>query len=163
MAILKRHKSDSMTAERVMTRDVASCSPSDTLNHAAQLMWERDCGVIPVVQDDRVVGMVTDRDCCMAAYTKGRRLDEISVGEIMANDVKCCTPDERVADVERRMSEFQIRRMPVVLDGGRLVGILSMNDLALAAERGMAGPEEVAETLAQISHHRGRPQPLAAE
>ena len=151
-----------MRAEQVMTRDVATCAPSDTLNRAAQLMWERDCGVIPVVDDERVVGVLTDRDCCMAAYTKGRRLDDISVGEVMSSDVKSCSPDEAVGDVETRMSKFQIRRMPVLSDG-QLVGILSMNDLALAVERGMAEPEAVVETLAHISHHRGRPQPVAAE
>ena len=151
-----------MRVSEIMTRDVSCCSASDTLNRAAQLMWERDCGVIPVVDDGGVIGMVTDRDCCMGSYTKGRRLDEIQVGEIMARDVKSCDPDERLADVEERMRHFQIRRMPVT-SNGQLMGIVSLNDIALAAERGQATAEEIASTLAGVSHHRGQPQPLAAE
>lgn len=153
MGILKRSDTDSMRAEHVMTSDVVTCGSHDTLNRAAQLMWERDCGIVPVVDGDRVVGMITDRDCCMAAYTQGRRLDEIPVWEAMSVDVKSCGADEPVADVEARMSAYQIRRMPVVRDE-KLVGIISMNDLALAVERGMAEPEEVVETLAHICHHR---------
>jgi len=125
-------------------------------------MWEHDCGVIPVVNGDNVVGMITDRDCCMAAYTKGGRLDEIPVEEVMARDVKSCAPGDAIARAEERMSRNQIRRIPVLADG-KLAGIVSMNDIALAADRGQANPAELAETLAAICHHRDEPQSLAAE
>jgi CBS domain-containing protein len=151
-----------MRVDDIMTRDVAACAQDDTLNRAAELMWERDCGVIPVREGKRVVGVVTDRDCCMAAYTKGRRLDEIGVGETMSREVNACAPGDTLAEVERRMAQFQIRRMPVLNDG-HLVGIVSMNDIALAAQRGQASPDEIAETLAAVCRHRGQPQPLAAE
>ena len=162
MATLRETRGDSMRVDDIMTRDVAACAQDDTLNRAAELMWERDCGVIPVREGKRVVGVVTDRDCCMAAYTKGRRLDEIGVGETMSRDVKACAPGNTLAEVERRMAQFQIRRMPVLNDG-HLVGIVSMNDIALAAQRGQASPDEIAETLAAVCRHRGQPQPLAAE
>lgn len=140
----------------IMTKDVAFCSPDDTLERAARAMWERDCGVVPVLRGDRVIGMITDRDCCMAAYTKGRRLDEIRVDEVMARHVMSCAPDDSLDRVEERLRQFQIRRMPVVA-GDRMVGIVSLNDLALAAERGQENPSELAGTLAGISHHRHRP------
>jgi len=79
-----------MKAEKIMTREVASCRPDDTLNDAARIMWERDCGFVPVTAEDsggRVVGIVTDRDLCMAAYTRGQRLADIRVGEVMSTGV----------------------------------------------------------------------------
>ena len=171
MAIFQKKPNErgtTMTVEQIMTRDVVCCSPDDSLSRAAQLMWERDCGCIPVVQDQRVVGMITDRDCCMAAYTKGLPLHQVGVREVMAKDVKCASPREAIATVEDRMARYQIRRMPVVDDGGLVVGLLSLNDVALAVERGggragFPSESEVADTLASISQHRGRPQPLAAE
>lgn len=160
MAKIKWKKGQAVRAQDIMTTDVASCAPHDTLEQAARLMWERDCGVVPVLQDDRVVGMITDRDCCMAAFTKGRRLDEIAVEEAMARDIVSCEPDEGLDRVEERLRQHQIRRMPV-LRGDELVGIVSLNDLALATERGQEDAEELAGTLASISHHR--PRPVAAE
>ncbi len=157
-----------MTVENIMTRDVTCCGPDETLDRAAQIMWERDCGCVPVLSDGRVVGMITDRDCCMAAYTKGQPLSAIRVGDAMAREVRFCGPREGLATVEERMREYQIRRMPVIEDDGRLVGIVSLNDLALAAERGRGQTgfpttAEIFDTLAVISHHRGRPQQLEAE
>lgn len=160
MPRIKLRKDPPVKVRDIMTTDVACCAPGDSLEHAARLMWERDCGVVPVVDGSRVVGMVTDRDCCMAAFTKGRRLDEIPVDEVMARQVKSCVPDDKLDQIERQLRQFQIRRMPVI-SAGKLVGIISLNDLALAAERGQEAPEELAGTLATISQHRHRP--VAAE
>lgn len=150
-----------MKIESIMSRDCASCGPDETLDRAAQIMWERDVGIVPVVDEQRrVLGVVTDRDLCMAAYTRGASLRDIRIGEVMTNrDLQTCEPGDDLQTAERRMREHQIRRI-LVVEHGRLVGILSLNDLALAANqrqrRGEAGPsaDEVAETLAAISEHR---------
>lgn len=149
-----------MQVEKIMTRDVASCTASDSLNRAAQLMWEHDCGCIPVVDGDKkLVGIVTDRDLTMAAYTQGKALAQIAVGDVMAHELHTCSAPETVAEVESRMREAQVRRLPVIDASGMLVGIVSLNDLALEAarERGRHAERsqtEVARTLAEVSRHR---------
>jgi CBS-domain-containing membrane protein len=145
-----------MKVKDVMVRDVKACSPHDTLNRAAQLMWDHDCGVVPVIDsEDRVVGVITDRDACMGAYTKGRALSAIRVDEVMSRDVKSCRSEDAVADVEETMRKNRIRRVPVTDPLGRLSGIVSMSDLARrSAQRSKASdgfaPAEVGETLASV-------------
>lgn len=150
-----------MKAKELMTKAPVSCTTHDDANRAAQLMWDHDCGFV-VVQDPegRVAGVVTDRDLCMAAYTRGLPLALIRVIDVMARDVKSCAPDEELANVALKMRLHQIRRLPVVDAAGKLVGVLSLNDVArrAALERGNARPrvteELVAETLAVISRLR---------
>jgi CBS domain-containing protein len=148
-----------MKVEQIMTRPVVSCAPDDTLHRAAQLMWENDCGCLPVVDASaRVVGMVTDRDACMAAYTKGAPLWDIRVADVMTRDVATCGPGDDIASVEQEMGTRQIRRVPVVRDR-ELVAMISLNDLALATQqgngkRGSPTAKELAATLADISRHR---------
>jgi CBS domain-containing protein len=147
-----------MIVERIMTRQVACCGPNDTLERAAQLMWDYDCGLIPVVEGDgRIVGVVTDRDACMAAYTKGQPLSSIYTRDVMSRHVRSCRSNDELAMVEQRMRLYRVRRMPVV-ENDRIVGVVSLNDLALAAERGhgkqgFPSAEEVVHTLAAICEH----------
>jgi CBS-domain-containing membrane protein len=119
-----------------MTTEVVSCGPQDTLAHAAQLMWDRDIGCVAVADESRrVIGMITDRDICMAALIQARTLDAIDVDSAMAHQVVLCTAREDVACVERRMAAAQVRRIPVVDDDGCLLGVLAVADLA----RGFVG------------------------
>jgi CBS domain-containing protein len=148
-----------MDVETLMTRDVGYCAPDDAMATAARIMWERDCGIVPVVDPGtgRLVGVVTDRDLCMAAYTRDERLSRMRVREAMSARVFTCHPHEEVAAAHDRMRANQVRRLPVVDGEERLVGILSLNDLAChaaspAATR--AEKREVAETLASICRHR---------
>jgi CBS domain-containing protein len=143
-----------------MHSDVAACRPEETMAAAAQIMWEHDCGVVPVVDPDgRVVGIVTDRDLCMAAYTKGRPLAQMRVGEAMQAPVFCCGEEDSRAAIHATMRRHQVRRIPVTDRDGRLVGIVSLNDLVLdaaAAESGVRTQRisEVVETLSAICRHR---------
>jgi CBS domain-containing protein len=127
-------------AEPTRVRDVMSgaprkCFPSDSLNRAAQLMWEGDCGALPVVDhDDAVIGMVTDRDVCMAAYTRGVALSELPVSSAMSTAVASCTPTSTLRSVMDLMAMHQVRRVPVVSDDGKLVGIVSLADIARLAQ-----------------------------
>jgi CBS domain-containing protein len=149
-----------MNVEKLMSRDVASCRPDDSMALAARAMWDRDCGVVPVVDDDRkLIGIVTDRDICIAALTKGRTLEDMAVGEVMRKKVYSCRPNQSLRAVNALMQEFQVRRLPVVDARGRLVGIVSINDLAVAAaatedEERVERMCQVAETLAAICQHR---------
>ena len=152
-----------MRVEQLMSKDVSSCDAEDTLNRAAEILWERDCGAVPVVaraSQGRVVAVITDRDICMAAYTTGRPLAGLHVYDAMSRALHTCTPGDTVADAEAIMRENQVRRLPVVDDAGNLAGILSLADLARAAEqqRGKRSPQigekEVTRLLEAISSPR---------
>ena len=144
-----------MKVQHVMTKDVRCCRPDDDLASAARLLWTGDCGVLPIVVGEgrRVVGMLTDRDVCMAAWTQGRPLSEIPVEVAMAQDVVTCRPEDDVSEVLARLRTRHVRRLPVVDDAGQLLGVISLVDIARAAE----GPgasctlADVATTLVAIS------------
>lgn len=137
----------------VMSSKVCSCSLEDSLNRAAQLMWEGDCGIIPVTDQGKVVGLVTDRDICMASYTQGRRLGDMSVASAMSQQVFSCAPDDSIGDALAVMAEKRIRRLPVLAGNGELVGMLTLTDLArFARSAGSAHVDAaLAETLGAIS------------
>ena len=123
-----------MLVRNLMTQNPRSCHANDNLDAAARVMWETDCGAVPIVDDGgHVVGIVTDRDICMAAYTQGQPLWSIPVGVAMARDVITCSSDDDVDVAERSMCDARIRRLPVVDADQRLVGMLSLNDLAREA------------------------------
>ncbi|MSR47018.1 MAG: CBS domain-containing protein [Planctomycetes bacterium] len=125
-------------------------------------MWERDCGALVVVHaNGTVAGMVTDRDACIAAWTQGRALRDIVVGSAMAFDVVKCRADENVATITRRMAERQVRRLPVVDDDNRPIGVVSLCDVAREAATqhgfGDGSARRLAETLATVTR-----RPIAA-
>ena len=159
-----------MRVRDCMTTDLVTCHPEDSDAHAAQLMWERDCGVLPVVDEsDRIVGMVTDRDICMGAYTKGETFSTLRVRDAMASEVHHCSPADTLEDALNVMARFQVRRIPVVDDDQHLVGLLSMNDVTLAIDQLRDRSEKdylttaALETLAAICIPRqaGSPRPLS--
>jgi CBS domain-containing protein len=122
--------------EQTRVRDLMSpspitCRPADDLRLAAQRMWEGDFGVLPVVDEARKpVGILTDRDICMAAYTRGRALAELSVADAMSRGVRTCKPSHSLRSAMDLMVTHQVRRLPVVSDEGTLVGIVSLADIA---------------------------------
>jgi CBS domain-containing protein len=126
-----------MNVEHLMTRDVESCTPEKDLAHAAMIMWRRDCGFVPVVEKPggRFVGVITDRDICIATATKHASPDSVRVGTVMNPRAITCAASDDVQTAMSRMSEGQVRRLPVLDKEGRLSGVLALNDLALAAER----------------------------
>jgi CBS domain-containing protein len=127
-----------MKVQEVMTKDVEACTADSSLAVAAAIMWRNDCGVVPVVEetDRRVIGVITDRDICMACATRDRRPAEIRVGEVITGQVFSCTPRGEVKTALRTMAEQRVRRLPVVGPKGALVGMLSLNDIVLNAPRG---------------------------
>jgi CBS domain-containing protein len=119
-----------MQIAEIMSRDVQLASPKQTVQEAARLMVELDVGAIPVADNDRLVGMLTDRDICVRAVAAGKSPKECRVGEVMSADVKYVFEDETTEDLARNMSTLQVRRMPVLNREKRLVGIVSIGDLA---------------------------------
>jgi CBS domain-containing protein len=145
-----------------MKQQVKTCHAQDTLNTAAQIMWDHDCGCVPVVDGDaHVMGMITDRDICMASYTKGGPLRALQVKDAMSKTVCTCQPQDALADAERIMRTNRVHRLPVVDAGNRLVGILSLNDLAqeagleVGAKKQEVNFAEIGETLEAICKPRG--------
>jgi CBS domain-containing protein len=128
-----------MRVEQLMTRDVRACRPSDRVAAAARIMWERDCGCVPVVDSGdgggRVIGMITDRDICMAAYFQDRPLSAIRVESAMAKRVHCCRPTDTIGEALNLLQQHQLHRLPVVDNEGHLVGMLSLADAAREAAR----------------------------
>jgi CBS domain-containing protein len=148
-----------MHIKDLMSHPAVTCAAGDHLDVPARLMWEYDCGVIPVVDDDgRLCGVVTDRDICMAAYTKGQPLHAIPVETAMAAQVLICHPDDAVEHAEQLMRNGQVRRIPVVDANGRLEGIVSVNDIARATARGRKSTldRELTATMAAICEPRRR-------
>lgn len=126
-----------MNVKDVMTREVRSVRMADRLDAAARLMWEQDCGLAPVVDSSNVlVGVLTDRDLCMATYTQGRPLAEIPVTAVMVRMLRTIKPDDSLAAAMAVLQQAQVHRLPVVDARGVLVGLLAVNDLVrLAAAR----------------------------
>jgi len=148
-----------MRVEQLMTREVQTCRPEDTLEQAAQLMWDFDCGSLPVCSGDgrsKAVGMITDRDIAMCAMFHPKLLRDLPVSEAMARNLRVCRPTDSVEDAESVMRDAQVRRLPVVDSDGRVVGMISLADLAREAvrESGSAAQEitetQVGDTLAAI-------------
>jgi len=152
-----------MQVIEIMTDQPRSCGIDDMASEAARIMWEQDCGVVPVVgHDGRIAGIVTDRDLCMAAFFTGEPLAMLSVARIMSRDVCTCRPDEELTQAERRMRDRQVHRLPVVDDRGSVVGMLSLSDVAQGVKRSgrlrQPGNEtvEFAQTVTAISEPRAR-------
>lgn len=155
-----------MQVRDVMRSPVVTCSVGSDLNHAAELMWDHDCGVVPVVDDQgRLAGIVTDRDVCMAAYTQGGTLRSIPVRSAMASHVLVCHLNDSLTLAEELMREGQVRRVPVIDDEGRPIGIISMSDLARLADRARknAVDREIVQTLSAVSMPRQQTETAKAE
>jgi CBS domain-containing protein len=156
-----------MKVRDIMTQDVRSCGPETNLAEAAAHFWEGDFGILPVVEPGgEVIGVVTDRDVCIAAGTKGNPVSEIRVSEVMAESPVTCTPWDDVEDALARMGAAKVRRLPVVDDDDRLLGMLSLNDIVLNATDSDTGAygvsnAEIVKTLQSICGHRRLPVELA--
>ena len=120
-----------MQVQDLMNKDASYCSPATNASIAAEIMWKKNCGILPVVENGRVVGTVTDRDLFIALGTSNRRPSELPVGEIMHTDLTVCDQASDIRAVLRTMAEKQLRRLPVVDERGTLKGILSLSDIAL--------------------------------
>ena len=139
-----------MKIGEAMSIDVRISSPSQSIREAAIMMAEIDAGVLPVGENDRLVGMITDRDIAIRAVAAGKGPDT-PVRDIMSKEVSYCFEDEEVDDVAEQMADAKLRRLPVLSRAKRLVGIVSLGDIATAD-----GPANAGEALCDISEPGGR-------
>ena len=148
-----------MKVADLMTPDVRSCTIHDSLNAAARIMWDHDCGCAPVVDaHGKLVGIVTDRDICMAAYTQGAPLEAIPVDRVMSPKVISCARTDDLAVAHRLMRTHEIHRIPVVDSRGRPIGIVSLSDIInhWHGDRAAEMAVEIAATFAAIRRRRER-------
>jgi len=149
-----------MKVFEVMTIDVGFCHADDNLTKAAQIMWEKDCGIVPVVTaEKRVVGVVTDRDIAIAAATRNRRTSSIKAGEMNFRAVKTCALEDDIKDVLRRMRKYKIKRLCVTNQDKELLGVISLTDILLKAGEKKSVRKLIFSTLSAIA----KPAPIVLE
>jgi CBS domain-containing protein len=149
-----------MKVRDVMRREPCVCGPENHLAKVGRVMAEAGCGFLPVIGDeDRVVGVITDRDLALAVATRDRKPSEIQVRQVMSGEVYSCGPDDDVRDALKVMRERKVRRLPV-MDSHHLRGILSLDDVVLEAQavatEGFTGPfyADISRTLKEINLHQ---------
>ena len=150
-----------MRVRDVMPTDVKSCRPEDNLALIASMMWETDCGIVPAVgSDGEPIGVVTDRDICIAVATKQRLASEIAASEIISPNIFSCSGDDQIRAVLGQMKQNKVRRLLVLDEDGKLGGIISLSDIILHCEPGKGKElpgfsyEDVISTLQSICKHR---------
>ena len=153
-----------MKIKDIMTAEPRTCSLGTNLAAAAALMLDGDCGILPVVEDGKLVGVVTDRDMYIALATRNKRASQVTVGEVVQTPVHTCGPDDDIRVALATMKQHRVRRLPVEGFGGTVAGIISMNDILLAAgPRKAVRDEEVVNTLQSIcAHHHPAPHVTTA-
>ena len=146
-----------MKVKEIMTQAAVCCGPETNVGRAVELLWERNVGMLPVVGNDgKLIGVVTDRDLCIAMGTRNRLPGDLTVGEVATRQVFVCKPDDDVHEALSIMSTNQIRRLPVVNNDGVPQGILSMDDLVVHSEVGKLrgacelSSEEVTQSLKKV-------------
>ena len=134
-----------MNVSEAMTAQVATAGPTDSVQKVAGIMLNIETGAVPIVEGDKVVGLITDRDIVLQVVAKGGQLST-PASEVMSGDVQTCKEDDNLADAAAQMASHQIRRLIVANDSGKLVGILSLGDIAVDY-----GAKVVGKTLEEIS------------
>ena len=146
-----------MLVKDVMTRNVTSCRTESNLAELAEVMWNQRCGVLPILDDSgRVMGIITDRDICIALGTRNIRASEVLARDVSPPGYIGCTPDTDVRDALRTMAAEEISRLPVIDEAGQLVGILSIDDIIFRAGGGLSGlgDREIIDTLRAMAEER---------
>jgi len=148
----------------IMTGEPRICSLDTNLAAAAALMLDGDCGILPVVENGQLFGVVTDRDLYIALATRNRRASEMTVGEVVGGPVYSCFTDDDIWRALETMKLHRVRRLPVEGFGGTLVGIISMNDIALVSgpHKPVRDADVVSALQAICAHHHPSPHVAAA-
>ena len=146
-----------MKVQDVMTGEVGFCRAEDNLAVAANIMWEKDCGAVPIVDaGNRIAGIITDRDICIAVGTRDCRASEIAAAEFCREDVIACAPDDKLKNALKKMAKNQIKRLPVVSQNRELIGIISLTDVLLKTDEDKKLRKTIVSALTEIS----KPQPI---
>lgn len=149
-----------MQVKEAMTRTPCYCQPETNLGSATELMWNVNCGFLPVVASGKVVGAITDRDISIALGTRNRLAGEVTVGEVMTGAVYACAPSDDIKSALRTMKDAKVRRLPVITSEGALIGVISMDDILSRAEFAPFGKktelssDEVVKTYQEITRRQ---------
>ena len=153
-----------MNVDRLMSDTVETCTTDSNLAEAVSIMWHHDCGAVPVVgADGKIVGIVTDRDICIAVATSKKLASQIRVGDVIAGGSHTCRPDDDVKSALDTMKKFRVRRLPVVDEDGKVLGVLSLTDILLQSRPSKYSPDpgmnytDVMEALQSICEPRFEP------
>jgi CBS domain-containing protein len=147
----------------IMTGELRTCSPGTNLAAAAALLLDGDCGILPVVEDGKLVGVVTDRDLYIALATRNKLASELTVGDVVQTPVHTCGPDDDVHAALEIMKQHRVRRLPVEGFGSTVMGIVSVNDIVRAAGAGKPVHDaDVVNALQAICAHHPSPHIAAA-
>ncbi len=140
-----------MKVFELMTIDAGLCRPDDNLTHAARIMWHRDCGIVPVVDpENKVLGVITDRDIAIAAATRDRSPSQIRAAEMPLRDPVACRPTDDLKDVLKKMRKFQVKRVIVTDEKGQLVGIVSLSDILTKASDKKSARKTLLKTIKAV-------------
>lgn len=146
----------SMKVKDLMTKNAGFCCENETLGKAVEIMWQKDCGMVPVLADaGKVIGVVTDRDVSVAATTRNQPPSRIAAKDLIFREIVTCKKDDSIKQILKRMRKHQIKRLPVVNKKGALAGVISINDL-LQAKKSKRFEKQILKTLKAI----GRPSPI---
>jgi CBS domain-containing protein len=146
-----------MKVKKLMKQDVGYCSSDDNLTKAAEIMRLKDCGAVPVVDDDeKLIGIVTDRDICLAVGAADKKPSEIKTGEIIKKRIVACAADDRIEIALKKMKQRQVKRLPVLDGNKKLVGILSITDFLISPKKDKSVRKKVYSALKAI----GKPKPI---
>lgn len=144
-----------MKVKDAMKTDVGFCSADDSLMKAAELMRSRDWGAVPIVDGEKqVVGMLTDRDLCLAVVARNRKASDVRCKDLMSDPAIVCAPEDKIEDALRKMRKHKIKRLPAVGAGGELVGILSVGDVLLSIRKDKKLKKKIYSTLKKIFEPR---------
>ena len=159
-----------MKVQDIMTKNAQSCRDEANLSMAALIMWDSDCGAVPVINElGKVIGMITDRDIAIAVATKGRLASEITVAEVISGHTHTAQPGEDVRSALKTMRQEQVRRLPVTNDDGTLQGILSLSDIVrhigepAGKQASGLSYEDVVSTYRAICEHHPHRSVLSAQ
>lgn len=158
-----------MKVQEVMTRDVKFCSPDTNLAAATEILWRNNCGALPVSDPDgKLLGVITDRDMCIALGTRNCRASDLAIRDVAINPVFSCEPDDDVHEALTTMRKHQVRRVPIVHQDGKLAGIVCLDEIVLHAEKPDSKKhvgisyEDVVNTMKAICEHRAAEAPKPA-
>jgi CBS domain-containing protein len=141
-----------MKVKDLMTAEPGYVRASETLTKAADIMWQRDCGAVPVVDAEmQVTGMITDRDICRAVTRRNKKPSEIKAGEIASGEVIICRPEDKITAALKKMKKNQLRRLPVLDRDKKLAGIISIRDIIFASEKKKALRKRAYSALLQLA------------
>ena len=158
-----------MKVQEIITRDVKFCGPDTNLAAATEIMWSNNCGTLPVSDSGgKLLGVITDRDMCVAMGTRNRKASDLAVGDVAMKPVFTCGPDDDVHEALKAMRQHQVRRVPVVDENGKLAGIVCLDEIVLHAEKfdskkhAGISYEDVVSTMKAICEHRAAEAPKPA-